>query len=105
MNTIERVALAISEADTKLLRNPSDDIDLAKAAIEALCGGLEWRSGPEYSDGCSDLWFNGFCIAYVELEEGEYLAHFRLIPEALYKTEKEAQDAIMQAARNWIMGE
>lgn len=124
MNTIERVALAIAlenVRDAILSKKPGFEslsekereweaenrvefhMSEAKAALEALCEGLEWRDNV--------LFLNGGCLGEVfraRNMNNEYIGFRFELLGTLHKgphdSMEDAKDALMSRARSWIMG-
>lgn len=113
MNTIERVARGISMAFVKdkwpemtteeqgwEAENRTEfHMSEAKAALEALCEGLEWRDVHVYYNGA----FIGGVVKQPYGKWGWWGIWAKPINGPLH-TEGKAREALMQAARNWIMG-
>lgn len=112
MNTVERVARALAEA-TEYTAPEDWEIweDEAKAALEALCEGLEWRTS--LKDGEPDLLFmNGKWVGRIYRTkdhpgtppEGYWHGELFYATNQTYRGPEAARASVEASLRNWIMG-
>lgn len=94
MNTVERVARAISGAPFPSERSKKK----AQAALNALVDGLEWRGRHLFLNGreIGSTYASGFGYRYYLISEESSYA---------YDTWDAADEALMTAARKWLMGD